>query len=54
LLTRLFRILKPGIVHTFDTKTGVLGRFAAKLDGAKNSNAVLGDEIDNIFYLLRI
>ena len=32
-LTHLFRFLKPDIVHTFDTKPGVLGRFAAKLVG---------------------
>jgi glycosyltransferase involved in cell wall biosynthesis len=32
-LMRLFRLLQPDIVHTFDTKPGVLGRIAAKLSG---------------------
>jgi len=32
-LMRLFCLLKPDIVHTFDTKPGVLGRIAAKLVG---------------------
>jgi len=32
-LTRLFRLLRPHIVHTFDTKPGVWGRLAARLAG---------------------